>query len=388
MAKKKQKLKANDQDFHDEKTCVQLTALFHAQRVASSTARRPDGSLAGFVPPKQAALRWQDKVGKDAIEAFLEGIGYLADTTLSTADKDHEISVTSRKARQRARAMIVNEPALQQEERSQCAQDLAEAGCEGIVLSQEAATQAQKKVDKCAPGFASWSNAGGDGYTDPITRKPCVKTAWTHVSQTNPAMHALGLTKADFAPENVEATQHGLTTVLDGIHSIYGEDVLVLGSSVVTDHSGPNSSLSTMRLETHSAQKAKESDHLVCTQRRGYVSGTTSVSEVVAKEIETSCFESSCTMIHTAKEDIGVPATLENCRDGFIVNWNETHVGEEPIRQLCTFCNVENAAYSGWGKWNWHVCGAADCLRQVVGNQQNAGRSEPSSTSMSTDLPD
>ena len=135
-------------------------------------------------------------------------------------------------------------------------------------------------------------------------------------------MHALGLTKADFAPENVEATQHGLTTVLDGIHSIYGdhEDVLVLGSSVVTDHSGPNSSLSTMRLETHSAQKAKESDHLVCTQRRGYVSGTTSVSEVVAKEIETSCFESSCTMIHTAKEDIGVPATLENCRDGFIVN--------------------------------------------------------------------
>ena len=118
MAKKKQKLKANDQDFHDEKTCMQLTALFHAQRVASSTARRPDGSLAGFVPAKQAALRWQDKVGKDAIEAFLEGIGYLADTTLSTADKDHEISVTSRKARQRARALIVNEPALQQEERS------------------------------------------------------------------------------------------------------------------------------------------------------------------------------------------------------------------------------------------------------------------------------
>ena len=80
---KTKKLKANAQNFHDEKTCMQLSALYHAQRVASSTALMPDGSLAGFVPPTQAALRWQGKVGKDAVKAFLEGIGYLADTTLS-----------------------------------------------------------------------------------------------------------------------------------------------------------------------------------------------------------------------------------------------------------------------------------------------------------------
>ena len=240
------------------------------------------------------------------------------------------------------------------------------------MLSQEAATEAQVIVDDCAPFFLSFINSGGKGCVDPVTKKPCRKTAWAHQSQDSTEMRALGLTKADFLPSQVEATQHGLSNVLRGIIAKYGDDALILGSSVGTNRSGPNSNMSTIRLETYSAQKANASSHLVCTQQSGFKPGSTPLSEVVEEEIKTSFFESSCTMIHTATDDIGVPATLENCTDGLIVNWNERNVGQEPQRQLCTFCDVENAAYFGRGMWNWHVCGAADCLSQA--RRQSAKR--------------
>jgi hypothetical protein len=48
--KKKKKLPRNTQNFHDDKSCTALADLFFDQQVASSTAKRPDGCLAGFVP--------------------------------------------------------------------------------------------------------------------------------------------------------------------------------------------------------------------------------------------------------------------------------------------------------------------------------------------------
>ena len=135
------------------------------------------------------------------------------------------------RARQRARTKISEVPTLldRKAERAKSTQDLATAGCEDGMLSQEAATEAHVIVDAWAPGFVSFNNSGGKGYVDPVTKKPCSKTAWAHQSQNSYEMRALGLlTKAGFLPSQVEATHTGVNSVHRGIVDKHRKDCLVV----------------------------------------------------------------------------------------------------------------------------------------------------------------
>ena len=211
----------------------------------------------------------------------------------------------------------------------------------------------------------AWVNQ--DNYVDHNTLEPRTNCDWSKTKTASlEAAARLGLTKESIQPEQVESIQHGAPKVIEMITAEHGDDVFIAGSTLKTIIDGEVSCLSTLRGEVAAAKFAKAADELTCDQRSGYHVGRKSLKQDVDAQIESKCFHSSMTMLHTAVDNIGVLQTPANAHwDGELVNWNERHANEVPKLPDCSECRDVQAKYTSIGKRQWRVCDSALCQRSV-----------------------